>query len=377
MSKLRKARYKVVEKPEYGRWVTNAGNESLPVYRWFPYKESFSKQLVDMILDANPNAKNVLDSFAGVGTTLLACKERDLSCIGVEASGMCVEITKAKLMNYDIEKVKNEAKYLRKRLKSINKEFGELPDSDRYGLLRKALGEKTLAKIIKIKEELQSVEYRSFFLLALANASAKVAFLKKDGAYLKPRKPKHRDVVRAFFHETNRMMQDIASLTKSTNTTFQHVINGDAREMPLKDERFDLIITSPPYLKKEEYKDVYFIERFVLLNKTHEEERKYFGYAKKRSTENIIESYFRDIKLLAKEMYRVLKNNGRAYVVISDACVEGSVIECCTKTARIFEDAGFKVRRIYVVKKRWCTKKRVIKTGTTKESIVVVEKKDI
>jgi DNA modification methylase len=368
-------KYKVVEKLEYGKWVTNEGNEKLPVYRWFPYKESFSKQLVDMILDANPKAKNVLDPFAGVGTTLLACKERNTNCVGIEASNMCVKITMIKLMDYDIEMLKKDVVEIKKRLRRKNKSCELSWHHDE--LLKKSFSKSTLSKIIRIRGELHNLNYKNFFLLALANASAKVAFLRKDGAYLKPRKPKYKDVVKAFFHETDRMIRDVASFGKLNNTTYQHVINGDARNIPLKDGGFDLIITSPPYLEKEEYKNIYFIERFVLLDKTHEKERKYFGYAKKRSTENMIKSYFRDMELLAKEMYCVLKNKGKAYVVISDACVEGTVVECCIKSAEIFEDASFKINKIYIVKRRWCTKKRVIKTGRTNESIVVVEKKDI
>ncbi len=365
---------KIVYKPEYGKWATNEGNIQLPIYRWFPYKEAFSKQLVDIILDANPHARRVLDPFAGVGTTLLVCKERGIFCVGLEASSMCTKIAGAKLMNYDLELLTKELAEVKSSLKGNQQAFS----IDEYykGLMTKAFSRKTFVKLMEIKNILENMHYRDFFLLALANASAKISFLRKDGAYLKPKKPRYTDIMEAFFHEVERMLSDLRK-KKIRENGHVHMIEGDARNMPVKNKKFDLIITSPPYLKKEEYRNIYFIERFVMLHMTHERETKYFGYSKSKDVEELIFRYFDDMDRFARELHRVLNPGGRAYVIVSDACIQGKVVECCLRTAKMFEDAGLEVKKIYILNKRWCTKKRVIKTRTTNESLIFVERKDI
>jgi len=365
--------YDSVEKIEYGRWVTNEGNTSLPIYRWFPYKESFSKQLVDLILDANPHAEKIVDPFAGVGTTLLTCKERGLYSVGVEASDMCIKIAKAKLSDYSLDSIKNDLKIIKSSIKRISLDTSDVQNLQ-HELLRRAFNKSTLAKIMQIRRIVQSLENHDFFLVALSNASAKISFLRKDGAYLKSRKPKYVDVVNAFFHEIKRMMNDVAKANSQFWNGKCYIVKGDARKLPLRKESFDLVITSPPYLKKEEYQKVYFIERFILLNKIEEEKSKFFGYCRSKDPGDMIRSYFRDIKLFAKEIKRVLEENARAYIIISDACIEGKVVDCCERTADIFNDEGFRIRKIYIVKKRWCTRKRTIKTGVMKECILSIEK---
>jgi site-specific DNA-methyltransferase (adenine-specific) len=52
------------------------------------------KWLVTLV---TPEGGIVLDPFAGSGTTLLACKELGMSCIGIEREPEYVEIIKRRL----------------------------------------------------------------------------------------------------------------------------------------------------------------------------------------------------------------------------------------------------------------------------------------
>ena len=57
------------------RQVTYVPNKSIPIQRWFRYKEAFSSSLVKLLLGefgADPREHRVFDPFAGCGSTVLA-----------------------------------------------------------------------------------------------------------------------------------------------------------------------------------------------------------------------------------------------------------------------------------------------------------------
>ena len=58
--------------------VTYVPNKSIPIQRWFRYKEAFSSDLVRLLLEefgADPHTHRVFDPFAGCGSTILAAKQ--------------------------------------------------------------------------------------------------------------------------------------------------------------------------------------------------------------------------------------------------------------------------------------------------------------
>lgn len=66
--------------------VSFQANKSEPIFRWFKYREGFSRDLVKYCLDyANVNAgDNVIDPFAGTGATLFTASEKGCNGIGIE-----------------------------------------------------------------------------------------------------------------------------------------------------------------------------------------------------------------------------------------------------------------------------------------------------
>lgn len=78
---------------DYCRYVSPNGNSSMPVHRWFRFKESFSADLLKVIVESiTPlpgKTIRLLDPFCGVGTSLLASQEMlaagyDIEAIGIE-----------------------------------------------------------------------------------------------------------------------------------------------------------------------------------------------------------------------------------------------------------------------------------------------------
>src|SRR5713226_9279056 len=79
----------------YARLVVPTGNSIRPVHQWFKYKEAFSSELLESILNL-AGAKTdqpvaILEPFCGVGTTLvsaqfLAAQGRKLNAVGIECN---------------------------------------------------------------------------------------------------------------------------------------------------------------------------------------------------------------------------------------------------------------------------------------------------
>ncbi len=66
--------------------VSYQANKSARLHRWFKYKEGFSAQLVEKLIQefALQAPQRILDPFAGVSTTLLVAREFGLSATGIE-----------------------------------------------------------------------------------------------------------------------------------------------------------------------------------------------------------------------------------------------------------------------------------------------------
>src|ERR1043165_5162209 len=72
--------------------VTGTNNEQNPVHRWLRYKESFSADLLKVVIEKyTPHLGRqirLLDPFAGVGTSLLSAQEMHATGMRIDAIGI-------------------------------------------------------------------------------------------------------------------------------------------------------------------------------------------------------------------------------------------------------------------------------------------------
>ena len=120
---------------------------------------------------------------------------------------------------------------------------------------------------------------------------------------------------------------------KTTNNNFVEIVKGDARNLYfIKDNCIDLICTHPPYANIIKYSnnidgDISRLE---------------------------MSDFIKEIKLVAKESYRVLKKEKICAVLIGDIRKNGYVQPLGFKVMQVFEEEGFKLKEIVIKEQHNC-----------------------
>ncbi len=357
------------DKPELGRYATFVPNKKEPVYNWLYYKEGFSKELVLWLLDLMKVKENslVLDSFCGVGTTLLACRQRGINSIGYDVQPSAVFAARVKTQNYDVSELKEQAKLLlKKKFVMIEHKF--------QPLFYKAFSKYVMEDIAFFENEIKQMDENSdFFLLALINAAMKCSYAWKDGSAIKirksPKPPLRVMLKRTIYRMTN-------DLENFETTNAQCIVEQkDARIMDLEDNIIGAVITSPPYLNQIDYTKVYEIENYF-VGYPKPALRSYIGYSAEGYEELPYSSraYFVDMEKVFQELYRVCRPSAKLAIVVGNGYVDGQIVESDILLAGIAEKIGFIVKKIFVVNKRFALEERTKKKGVLRESIIIMEK---
>jgi len=361
--------YKLTEKLDWSDLATFVPNKRLPVYNWFYYKEGFSRDLVFKLIEMFKIREGVtLDPFCGVGTTNLACKEKGIDSIGFELSPLALFAAKVKTNDYDIHKLKDALKTIKKI------KFSKL---DRFWIpskIQRYFNTHTLDDILLFRNMVEGIEdnlTKDFFRLGLISSATRCSYMYKDGAVVKRRKHPIPPFRKFYHHRMKRMIRDLEKLkTKPCETL---VSRGDARKLKLANETIDYVITSPPYLNKIEYTKIYNIEEFLFFQKPKKRGvRSYIGI--KKSEPDIVKAYFSDMTNVFRELHRVCMPGAKLAIVVGNGCFPTKVVESDLLLSEIAEKIGFSVRNIYVLNERWCMRNRTEKVGRLRESLIIFEK---
>lgn len=365
---------------ELKKLVTFVPNKKEPIHNWYHFKEGFSKELVEILLSKFELNNNciVLDPFSGSGTTVLTCKQNGYRSVGFDVSPFFVFVSRVKTADYDLEKLKTEIA----KVKDWKFEKPKKLPKERH--ITKVFPKYTLERLIFYKNKISQIkddEIRDFLMLALIDSSMKSSWAVKDGAVVKIDKRGKAPLRKMFKYKIKRMVRDIER-NKPENIQTRVEI-GDARNVDLEDESIDAVITSPPYLNQIKYTKIYSIETSLFSDFPKTEMKSFLG---ERVQENIpdvgIEKnlptiayyYFDDMNRVLKELYRVCKNDAKIAIVIGGGCFPDRVVESDRITSELAEKIGFNVDEIVVARQSWCTRKRTIKVGKIRESVILLTK---
>lgn len=419
------AKYKKIlnVNPDLNRMLVSfQANKHQSSYRWYKFKEGYSSALVSYYLDQlGVNSGNVLDPFAGTGTSLFVSAERGLNTVGLELlpigyevmwvrrailNGQQEEIIKTIKMWLSKEPWKKEKKIT--SLEHLNITKGAFPAET-----EKRIGQ-YLASVGRVKNQTLERVLTFALLCILEN----ISFTRKDGQYLRwdhrsgrrqGVKPFDKGLIKKFdeaiIEKLTEMVSDMVSIPNSTSTdkTIKkmgqvELIQGSCLDtMPQLKEKFDLILTSPPYCNRYDYTRTYALElmlmgvgeqkirelRQTMLSCTVENKEKenlaekfskgVFSAANKSFASQeylnsvlkyleeikqdlnnpgivrMVKNYFYELCLLIFEAARVTKKGGYFIMVNDNVRYAGVPIPVDLILSDFASDAGFNVKEIQVL----------------------------
>lgn len=263
------------------------------IHRWLKYKEGFSANLVEKLLDeiGIREGDTVLDPFMGSGTTAMVCKFHNINSVGYDVLPMTKIAIKAK---------NDVLKYNFKELSRLFEDFKHLQMPDNYkavypyipitdGAFPKDTEQAILFYTEWIKQSNYSDEAKNLVTLCILNSLEIVSYTRKDGQYLswdsrsrkmveankarlaRGAKPINRlnkgeipSMKETLCKELSNVLQDIMSLQdelRLKDTTINYTEGSCLLGLPkMAAESIDGVITSPPYCNRYDYTRTYALE---------------------------------------------------------------------------------------------------------------------
>jgi len=283
----------------------------------YPYKGKFHPQMIRALLNiiGLKEGDTVLDPFLGSGTTALEAQLLGINSVGIDISPLCVLQSK----------VKTESIYVFSEILEWKNEILKKAQLSLFNFHDKAL-DKTI-------ENISNEKVRNFFLMAKLVAISDNARRRKD-------------FIKSFMKNLDLMIlsvKDYVDIVKELNLKLGKVDIrlGDSRNLPFDDNSIDGIITSPPYSIALDYvsNDAHALKALGYdLNELRE---KFIGVRGKGQER--IDLYNEDMKTSLREMYRVLKPEKYAVIVIGNATYQGEEIKTVEFFIDYAEKIGFKL----------------------------------
>ncbi len=289
----------------------------------YPYKGKYHPQMIRALLNVIDVKKDdvVLDPFIGSGTTALECQLLGIDCIGIDISQVCVLISKVKCESIEV-------------LEKIEKIKDELFEESRGATLESFDGDNNI-KVGSIGQGIDKIEnekVRNFYKVAELIAHSDRS------------RRKRKDFYRSFSENAEKMLgstSDYKDVSEELNLPLGKIKIkiGDARNLDLKDESADGIITSPPYSIALDYvkNDAHALE--ALGHNVKKVKEDFIGVRGTNKTK--VGLYEKDIEKSYEEMYRVLKPEKYCVIVIGNATLQGEEIRTVDKTIEHCQKLGF------------------------------------
>lgn len=263
------------------------------LHRWLKYKEGFSSQLVNKLLDEFKvkQGELVLDPFLGSGTTAIVCQMRGINSLGYDilpTSSIALE-AKRNVFNYDLD----ELKTLLDEIQGVqipadyNGHFNYITITDG------AFPEQTEKDVVFFTNWIENSQYsdavKTLVKLCILNCLEPISYTSKDGQFLgwdyrskkmqiaavrreahgkKPMKKKDKGVLPllkpSLLDELDAVFNDIKyiqSHAKSTDASIHYVLGSVLFELPKQaSNTVSGVITSPPYCNRYDYTRTYGLE---------------------------------------------------------------------------------------------------------------------
>jgi DNA modification methylase len=353
----------------------------------------------------------VLDPMMGSGTTIVEALLEGRRGIGLDIDPLALRVSQAKTIPMSVDDLRdiglkivahaqdllanNSIERLMQKFDSRTKEFIDYwfyPNTQRE-LAALVLAIQTVD--VSLVRRFLELTFSSIIVTKSGGVSRA-----RDLAHSRPHLDKGKNPKNALEQFSLRLQKNIKSMSHlDTKYALAAPLPGDARSMPLRDEVIALIVTSPPYanaidyMRAHKFPLVWLGESVVDLTQLR---ARYIGSEKINSTRyaelpdktesiirqleerdrkksSILRKYFTEMKVVLAEMYRVLRKDSPAIVVVGPSIMRGLDVQTHHCLAEIAQETGFSV--IGVVQRRLDRNKRMLPARFGKKTDSMIEQR--
>jgi DNA modification methylase len=342
----------------------------------------------------------VLDPMLGSGTTVAVARALGHAAMGFDTDPLAVLIARAWCQDVDRRRLRLATTRVVRRARALHARTAhrdaypqgsdcETRQFIRYWFDRRNRGELTALStaILRIKDAGIRVLLQCAFsrLIIAKQAGASLAL---DLAHSRPHRVRGKaTIVRpltAFLDEVERICRT-APFPAATIAPLPEIREADARALPIDDGTVDIVITSPPYVNGIDYQRTtkfslvwmgYSVRelrkvrsdnigteaagRPVDLTETQRSALRAMGGISRLPPRivNILRKYLRDMEAALREIARVLRDDGRAVVVIGDSTIRGTYVRNSRALQVLAEASG--LRQVDVRRRRLLPNRRYL-----------------
>lgn len=259
----------------------------------------------------------ILANFAGSGTVLLESNILKRDSIGLDSNPLSILLSKIKTRPF-IPDRKSFLLKVEKALHKRNRKKYKMTKED-----KKWFTSSNFCELMTVRSVINSIKNekdRDYFLLALTSIVRKISRVDERciNHIVLDKNKSGSNVLMELKKKLEEMEDSMREFIKLTNKNKVEVKFGDARDTKLPDNSIDLIISHPPYLGSINYSNIYKLQNKILG----------FDYDKVKQNDISTDSfrtYIHEMKKVFDDMFRVLKSNKYACVIIGDNRKNGQI----------------------------------------------------
>lgn len=394
-------------------------NESLtiPIHRWYGYKEGFSPSFVnDFITTYSVNKDSIVfDPFGGVGTTGLEAIKMGYNAYLMDVNPLGIFASQVKTAHYD----KQEIEALKTEVIHFNSiDSYDCNISIDNETVKRYFDETTWISLLQIKSYISEISLektKNIFNLALLSLIEEISTHHKNGNGVKkkrllPEKNNFLKLRSKVIDKVNMYINDLELTTICGKCVIYNQSNLDYYVLP---QKADIVLTSPPYANCFDYSKVYLTELWVGGFFSRKEDQKSFREKsvishvhyrwnprneeygaqivndiiipilseEKLWSNNIIpmlKGYFSDMGKFLRNLSVNLNIGATVGIVVGNSVYGGTPIATDLILAKQAEDIGFECKKIKIYRKVIASSQQMIRLNEkekhfVRESLIVLK----
>jgi len=371
-------------------WEYSKADTQLHVHGLHLYPARMIPQIANRLIKENSSAGDtVLDPFCGSGSVLAEALILGRNAIGIDINPLAIMISKAKtspIAPKRLASVLDEVLREVERNVRLNRENKYKPEAFYFKNIYHWFNRRVINDLSIIRESIEKAKIHDKSILNLLKVCFSATLLKtsniafadnpyfaraKTGEALRKHTPDVPEMFRANTLDYLERMRVFFNLIPKRVSA--KVLEHDSRNMPLEGDSIDLIVTSPPYGEESHTMSYSRFTKLSLLwlgyspRDINRNNLKSLGGTltvfrdispsldklyheltrKERQRAKEVFSFFWDYKKCINEMYRVLRNGGRACIVIGDRTASGMSVSNGQITKELADLSGFSHKATY------------------------------